>query len=220
MRAPIALLLAAMMAAAPALAQDAQEASPQVALDSPPATAEDRAVLHDFARCVAGRWPNQAGPLVESYAETAEHRRPLLRLVNTSNSCLGRGVLRFSSVLFVGGMAERLLERGARDATLGARVALNPNGASLAARDQTELMSICVVRAVPAEVETLFSSRPGSREETAALQAIGPSIAPCLARGAELRVNRPGLRAMLALAAYRLAQHNAAPVAARGEEVR
>ncbi len=208
MKASIVFFLAAMMAA-PAVAQDTQEASPQVALDNPPATAEDRAILHNFARCVAGRWPNQAAALIAGYSEREENRRALMRLVDTANSCLGRGVLRFSTMLFVGGMAERLLEQGARDTTLGARVALNPNGAPLSVQDQTEIMSICVVRAVPAEVETLFSSTPGSRAETAALQEIGPSIAPCLAQGAELRVNRPGLRAMLGLAAYRLVQHNA-----------
>jgi len=163
--------LAATMLVAPAAARDGQDAPPRVELNSPAATAEDRAVLHAFARCVAGR---------------------------------------FAPELFVGGMAERLLDRDVQDGTLGARVALDPDGSPLSTTDQAEIMSLCIVRAAPTEVETLFSTTPGSREETTALQAIGPGIAPCLARGAELRVNRPGLRAMLARAAYRLVRHNAA----------
>ncbi len=213
-RALVTSFLAATMLAAPAAAQDEQETPPQVELNSPPATAEDRAVLHAFARCVAGRWPNQAASLNGAYSDNEDYRRSLMRLIDTSRSCLGRGVLRFAPELFVGGMAERLLDREVQSGTLGARVVLDPNGPPISTTDRTEIMSICIVRAVPAEVETLFSTTPGSQEEVTALQAIGPSIAPCLARGAELRVNRPGLRAMLARAAYRLVQHNAAPAAA------
>jgi hypothetical protein len=208
--ASIALLLAAMVPVAPAFAQETR-ATP----GSPPATAQDRAILHDFARCVARRSPSQAAYLIAGFSNSDENRRAMLRLTNDwSRACLGRGVLRFAPELFIGGMAERLIELDAGSATLASRVALNPALAPLVARNETEVMSICIARAAPAEVASLFASAPGTPEERAAFQAIGPSIAPCLAQGAELRVNRPGLRAILALAVYRMIRHNAASAAA------
>jgi len=210
MKAAIALFLAAAALAAPAAAQETQ-----VTPDTPPATAQDRAILHEFARCVAGRWPDQAASLIAGFSNSDEDRRALLRLTDdSSRACLGRGVLRFAPELFIGGMAERLIERDAGSATLAARVALNPDAAPFTARDETEVMSICIARAAPAEVASLFASTPGTPEERAAFQAIGPGISPCLARGTELRVNRPGLRAMLARSVYRLIRHNAAPAGA------
>lgn len=206
----IAFLLAMTALAAPAVAQEAQ-----VTPDTPPATAQDRAILHEFARCVAGRWPDQAASLIAAFSNSDEDRRALLRLTDdSSQACLGRGVLRFAPELFIGGMAERLIERDAGSATLATRVALNPNAAPFAAHGETEVMSICIARAAPAEVASLFASAPGTPEERAAFQAIGPSISPCLARGTELRVNRPGLRAMLGLSVYRLIRHNVAAAGA------
>jgi hypothetical protein len=206
-------LLAALSLASlpgPALAQD----TPRAPIDtSEAATTEDRLVLLNFSRCVAGRQRTQARALILADYTTEAYRDTLRRMAASQHGCLpnGSGRLRFGGVLFAGDLAEILLGEAAPRGTLAARAALNPAAAPLQARDQGEVMSICLVRAIPAETEALLGTEQGSAEEHAALRVIGPHIGDCLAAGAQLRINRPGLRAMLALSAYRLVQHNAAP---------
>ena len=199
---------------APVLAQD----NPQVDVAGEPSTAEDRLILLHFSRCVAGRQPAQARALILGDYASEAYRDTLRRLTVSQHGCLpgGSGRLRFGGVLFAGDVAETLLTAAAPRGSLAERTALNPAAAPFHAHDQGEVMSICVVRAVPAETEALLATEQGSPEEAAALRAVAPHIGPCLAAGAAMRLNRPGLRAMLALTAYRLVQHNAgaAPAAA------
>lgn len=199
--------------AAPAMAQDN---APRADVVSEPSTAEDRLVLLRFSRCVAGRQPAQARALILGDYASEAYRDTLRRMTVSQHGCLGTGRLRFGGVLFAGDIAETLLPAAAPRGSLADRTALNPAAAPFPAHDQGEVMSICVVRAVPAETEALLATEQGSTEEAAALRAIAPHVGACLAAGAQMRLNRPGLRAMLALAAYRLVQHNAAAPAAAG----
>ena len=131
----------------------------------------------------------------------------------------GRGSrLRFSRLPFAGGMAEALLGSDHGLGDLAARVALDPALPPLRARDELEVMSICVVRAAPGEVASLFATQPASDAENAALRAIMPRAGQCLTAGASLRLNALSMRSMLALAAWRLDQHNraSAPIRTAG----
>ena len=185
--------------------------------DEEPATAEDRLVLQRFTRCVAERQPAQARDLIIADYRTDSYRDARRRLATSHRGCLPAGSrLRMGGILFAGGMAETLLATAVPRGSLGARTALNPAIAPFHALDQGEVMNVCVVRTAPAEVEALLASEPGSAGEGAALRAVSPHIGPCLAAGTEMRLNRLGLRAMLALAAYRLVQHNGAPAVAAG----
>jgi hypothetical protein len=211
-----ALLVAALAPAfvGPAMAQE-QAAATQS--DEEPATTEDRLVLQRFTRCVAERQPAQARALIVADYRTDAYRDARRRLATSQRGCLPAGSrLRMGGILFAGGMAETLLAAAAPRGSLGARTALNPAIAPFHALDQGEVMNVCVVRAAPAEVEALLASEPGSAGEGAALRAVSPHIGPCLAAGTEMRLNRLGLRAMLALTAYRLVQHNDAPAVAAG----
>jgi hypothetical protein len=76
-------------------------------------------------------------------------------------------------------------------------------------------MALCTVRAAPQKVAAVLATEVFSAVEGAALRDITPDVQSCLAAGVNLRLNRIGLRAMLALAAYRLAEHNRAPIATR-----
>jgi hypothetical protein len=201
--------------AAPAMAQDN---APRADVVSEPSTAEDRLVLLHFSRCVAGRQPAQARALILGDYSSEAYRDTLRRMTVSQHGCLpnGRGRLRFGGVLFAGDIAETLLPAAAPRGSLAGRTALDATAVPFPAHDQGEVMSICLVRAVPAETEALLATEQGSAEEAAALRAIAPHVGACLAAGVEMRLNRSGLRAMLALTAYRLVQHNAAAPAAAG----
>jgi hypothetical protein len=69
-------------------------------------------------------------------------------------------------------------------------------------------MSMCAVRAAPAQVSALLRTQAASREESEALAAIAPHFAQCLGSGNQVRLNRIAARSLLALAAYRLGEHN------------
>jgi len=195
-------------------------ATPSHAAQTPsnadPASAEDRAVLHGFAQCVASRRARQARAVLAGDLRDEATERALRQVAIDERTCLMGGRLNFPSLLFAGGMAEVLLRGDAPRGTLAGRVALDPARPPLQARDDMELMSLCVVRAVPAGVEALLSTSVGSAEENAAIAAVSPNVGECLTEGVNARVNRAGLRAMLTLAAYRLVQHNAAAPAASG----
>jgi len=74
-------------------------------------------------------------------------------------------------------------------------------------------LGLCVAETNPAGVRALLATEPEGPEETRALAAINPSLAPCLTTGATLNANRQSLRAALAEALYHRAADPAAPAA-------
>lgn len=66
----------------------------------------------------------------------------------------------------------------------------------------TDSMAVCVAEQNPAAIRGLIATRPETAEEKAAIQAIAPSLGPCLPQGATLKANRQSLRAALAEALY------------------
>jgi hypothetical protein len=177
-------------------------------------TAEAARTLHDFSRCVVTRSPGRARDILSLDSTTEEYHDRIRTFAQTYSHCAPRGHrLAFSSLPFAGDMAELLLRADSSD--LAARVAYDPARPPLAARSESEAMALCAVRAAPAKVSAVLATGVFSPEEAAALHELMPEVRSCLAAGASLRVNRMGLRAMLALAAYRLAEHNRAPMAAR-----
>lgn len=179
---------------------------------------EDVRVLSDYAQCVARLQAGSARALLAMDYRTEAYQRALRRLAEDSGTdCGPAGSLRFGGVLFTGGLAERLLRDGFQPGDLASHVALDPSRPPVAARDEVELMDICVVRAAPNEVAALLRTVPETPAETAALRAIAPHLAPCLREGVSLNQNRMMLRASLALAAYRLSDYNGFAIAdARG----
>jgi hypothetical protein len=205
----LALTAAALVPAAqPGLAQ--RDPGRAMRLGGAPSSPEDLRILARFSRCVAGRRENVAAAILASDPSTREHHSSARRLAQDNSSCAPSGTLRFSEVLFAGGMAEALLRRRNASADIAARTAHDPNRPPLRARDEAELMSLCTVRAAPSQVEALLASEVASDGEAAAVRALMPQVGQCLTAGVNMRLNRPALRAALALAAYRLVQHNAA----------
>jgi hypothetical protein len=171
-------------------------------------TRTDLRALHKFSRCVAERRPAEARAILAAGYDGNESGAELRRIAAQGLDCAPPGKLSVSGILFAGAMAEALVREAAGGQELAARVAPAPEQQPLAARDQAEVMSLCTVRAASAEVIALFESEAGSGKENEAVRALLPSLGACLARDVRLVTNPSGIRASLALAAWRLVLAN------------
>jgi hypothetical protein len=179
------------------------------AAPKPPARASsvDIATVHLFADCVTGKFRQSVRKLLTLDYRTDAYDHALETLTRASRTCLpfAYGRLRSARVLLAGAFAEQLLPKALGGAPLAQRIAHDPKRTPVAARDEGEYLGLCVARTMPAEVEGLLATKPASAEEKAAVAAIVPQLGPCVRAGARAEINVPGLRALVALAAYRLA---------------
>ncbi len=164
--------------------------------------------IHNYGICVAERSPRAAEELLGLDFRTDEYGDRLRRFARGHGNCIPAGRLGFSRVLFAGAVAEQLLEKRVSERQLPAVLASVPNP-PLQARDEVEMMALCTVRRAPAEIASLLEQPVTSEEEAKAVQALSPTLGACLAKDQTLQVNRPGLRAILALAAWRIANGSA-----------
>lgn len=67
----------------------------------------------------------------------------------------------------------------------------------------------CTVRAAPAQTRALVLSEVGSEAESAAIQALIPSLSGCIPAGQQVEISRPILRGMVAEPLYRLTRARA-----------
>ena len=175
-------------------------------------TAASQQMLHTFGACVADRRPAQAAGILALDYTTPQYQSALRRLAGDHETCAGRANGKFNGLLFAGALAERLIQRQGGD--VAAVLAADRTAAPLLARGETEVTALCIAQAAPRETIALFATTPGTPEETAAFQPIGPALVGCVKAGQQMHLNKPGLRAMLATASWRLAQSRGAPAAA------
>jgi len=205
------LIAAAAVAAALAFAGSASARNGEArALQAPHVTPQAERTLHAFARCVALESPARTRAALAVEEGSPSFANGIRDLADWNRSCLNRGTLRANEHFFAGRMAEALLLRALQGGDLATHVAFDPARPPVRASNDAELMSICIVRAAPAEVAALFGTEPAGRAEAAAMQALHPYLGRCLRQGVEGRFNRPAIRSMLALAAYRLNENNQA----------
>ena len=167
-------------------------------------TLEAVRALHDFGQCaVRDHWGRVQLPQILAMDYRSDAARDALRgFVRERSQCVApEHALSSNLLLFAGALAEAMLPR---DRPLAELVAYDPARPALQARDEIEVMSLCAVRAGPAEAVALFATVPGSNGERAALRAIAPRLGQCLRSGQDVRVNGLEVRALLALAAWRL----------------
>jgi hypothetical protein len=69
----------------------------------------------------------------------------------------------------------------------------------------------CVVQTDPYSADDFFRSTAGSADEKAALQALIPSLGPCLPQGVQMEVNPTALRVWVGEALWHAANHSARP---------
>ncbi|HEX8239595.1 MAG TPA: hypothetical protein VF574_07635 [Allosphingosinicella sp.] len=192
-----AAALAATAAAGPAAARPVQATI---------TSADDLRTLHLVADCLASRYERSVRKLLAMDFRGPAYDDALRTLTRMGASCtpFAFGRLRSARVLVVGAFAEELLPEALDGARLADRVAYDPSKPALAARDDGEYLGLCAVRQMPDEVAGLLATKPASDEERLAMGKIRPNLASCVRAGAAARVNLAGLRALLALAAYRI----------------
>jgi hypothetical protein len=164
--------------------------------------------VHNFATCIANTTPEGAVRLLALDYRTKDYQKSLSRLAHghEDGRCMSASILRANQLLLAGGMAERLLVEKVKAERFPALMVYDANKAPIAVRSDAELTSICVIRAEPVKAFAIFQTDPTSADETRAMQAIGPALLNCVKSGQKMAFNKPGLRAMLALASYRLTQ--------------
>lgn len=180
-------------------------------------TAEAARTLQDFSQCVVIRAPGRARALLAMDFNTDEYQNRLRTFAESYWQCVPTGHrLGFSRLPFAGDLAEQLMRLDAHGVDLATQVAYDPARPPVAARSEQEAMALCAVRAAPQKVAVLLATPVFSAEEATAARDMAPEVQSCLAAGISLSLNRMALRSMLALAAWRLAEHNRTPLAAAG----
>ena len=169
---------------------------------------DDEAVttMHAFAVCLADHRTRDADAMLNLPPRSPESQRMMGNLAQGDAGCIHPGRLIFNGSLLAGGMAERLVMKRTGAAGFTTRVAYDASRLPITASDASEMVGMCVVRADPAAVWSIFTSEPASPREARAIEAITPTLTGCVPAGRQATFNRPALRATLALAAYRLVQ--------------
>lgn len=173
-------------------------------------TPEARRVMAAYGQCAAELQPGEARRVL-SMDFTQSRYRTALRMLSDdaqrqcARDSVGRGSqMRGANILFAGAMAEALIE--AEPAPLNARLA-GRGGSGVKSYSASDGVAMCLALSLPDQVGTLFASEPGSADEVAAgasLVEAMPACAQVLGIDAKVEATLPGLRAMIATAAYRL----------------
>ena len=179
-------------------------------MDAAPDPLAVEAMLN-YGHCVANFTPLGARKVLAMDFRTPEYGKALQRLARGHGRCAPRSRIRFNGVLFAGAMAESLLESQGTPAQLSIPLAPNPARALIGARSPVEAMALCTVLRAPRETVGLLVTGPASADEGRAVKALTRHLDACLARGRQVQVNRPGLRSVLALAAWRIASAPMSP---------
>ena len=173
-----------------------------------PDVPDDRSVraMYAFGSCVVDR--SRSGAVEQLLAldyRTDEYRDRLRAVVKGHDRCLAPGwQLSASGVLLAGALAEAVLRSEVKADEVPGRLAYDPARRPLKARSPTEAMALCTALVAPQATARLLSTKPTSKPEREAMQAMGPVMASCLRKGAKLELNKPALRSVLALAAWRI----------------
>jgi hypothetical protein len=153
--------------------------------------------MHRAAQCLVRERTGEVRAILAMDYRTDGYRRRLMNLGGSRNPCFERWIA-MNGVLLAGSLAEELYLRDYRAADPAALVA----SARLEERSRTEAMANCVVRHSPAPARAVLDTEAATAAEGTALDALRPAIAACLQGADEARMNRPGLRALIALSLY------------------
>jgi hypothetical protein len=164
--------------------------------------------VYNYAACIVETTPRGAEEALALDFTTPAYDKKLRALAkgHADSRCMSASQIRSRSVLIAGGMAEKLLVKKVDPARFPALIAYDASKPSIAAHDVVEVTAMCMVRAEPAKSWAVFATPPTSREEGEAIQALTPTLQSCVPAGQKMAVNKPGLRALLALAAYHMTQ--------------
>lgn len=218
----LSLLAAATMAATPAFAQREVNSANANSFDrtmaqnarSAPDGEEDTApkidplaaqAMYNFAGCVVETTRPGVVKLLAKDFRSEEYQQDIRKIAKGHDRCAANSRLGFSGLVFAGNLAEHLLSKQFTAAALAADLGVDRSATPIEARSTLEAMSMCIVMRAPQESAALFRTEVMSDKEKEALKALSPQLSACIQQGTQFRTNRIGLRALLALAAYRVA---------------
>ena len=162
-------------------------------------------IMHSYGRCVARRDPRRARELLAMDYQTEDYSKALRRLADRNSSCVpSAGRLKFNSVLFAGALAEALIKSETKGADLTQRITIDPQKVAVPLRSELDDMALCTIAESPAESAHLIATKPMSPEESQAIRALAPALTQCLRKGMTVTFNRPALRSVMALTAWRI----------------
>lgn len=156
-----------------------------------------------FGICVADNSTAKAAKMLSGDFRDRSYRSAMNALVEANKDCpssRGWRRLEMGQVVLAGAIAERLIER---DPTpINVRLAKAAAGPATQSFSPTDTGAICVVRSSPDAVGALFATEVGSEPEAAAARPLQSLLSRCM-NGQPVEVSMPGLRSILATAAYR-----------------
>lgn len=163
-----------------------------------------------LANCAAAKSPVKAASVLAMDFRTPAYKKAITNFATEHKRCLPSGRLKFAGVLLAGPLAEALMMRDR--STLADRLVAT-KAVMIEPRSDTERVALCVVDRQPSEVAAIFGAEAESRAEVEALNPIGESLQICVAPAKQMVFNRPQLRSLLALAAYRKLTYGEASIA-------
>jgi hypothetical protein len=174
--------------------------------------------MHRFAECLVRTREQQMVDLIASPLNSPEQNRIVRDVIGWRSRCLRARSMQIDNVLLRGAVAEALYRQELRGRQIGRPRQAPPLIGIDTARSvpaALQLYGRCMTRRDPQAVRALVGTRPGSREERAALQAVTARLPECLPAAPERARHPLLLRAAVAEAFY-LAHHGLIPATAEG----
>ncbi|HKT16180.1 MAG TPA: hypothetical protein VJR87_12340 [Allosphingosinicella sp.] len=161
--------------------------------------------MQNLGTCIVAFTPKGAREVLEMDYNTPAYRQRLHRLLDGHQRCVPGSSIGSQQLLFAGSIAEALIRAEVKSKQLASRLEVQPGQGMIVARSPTEAMALCTVVAAPQQSSVLLSTEAGSAQEQAALAPLIPFMTNCSPTGLHLTANRSSLRALIALAAWRVA---------------
>jgi hypothetical protein len=162
--------------------------------------------VHNFGACVVARTPHGGRDVLALDYQSRDYEKRIRAYVRGHDYCIPfNGRMSSAGVLLAGGMAEALLKSDLKPAELPRRIGFDPAREVIAARSPTEAMALCTVLKAPEATARIFETEPATRQEIEAMKPLGGVLGECLKKDMKVTLNKPALRSLLALAAWRIA---------------
>jgi hypothetical protein len=161
---------------------------------------------HNYGACIVSYTPQGAKQVLSMDFRTPEYARKLHELAkgHVDRCALGGWRYKFSPSLISGGMAEALLKSNGHQSELPKKLAYDPARQAIDARGPLEEMALCAVMKDPQETLRIFATQPATAAEAEAMKPMTEVLTRCLKKDTQVELNKAGIRALLALAAWRV----------------
>lgn len=166
----------------------------------------DIASMYRFSECVVDHTRRGAEAVLTDEHDEEGYAKSLNRLGKGHETCLFAARIKMSGVLFAGSLAEVLLRKDHSQGELAGL--LRAPEPPLEPRDAAEFTGLCMALEHPGETSALLYSAPESAQSDALIVQYAQLLPGCVRQGQQLHINKLGLRAIAALAAYRIADAN------------